>query len=85
MLTQPQQQPITELSSITYNCLSLFHFIFSHPSEGSSSTHGRKHRNVNYPATRLQSERAAEAAELCSAQLQLLLMGGKGSREPPVL
>lgn len=63
VLTQPQHQPITELSSIAYNLLSfsLFCFILSLPSEGSSPlTRSQSGERINYPMLQHQSESIAE-------------------------
>ena len=69
MLTQPQHQPITELSSVastTFSaCLSLFRFILSHPSEGSYTPHAsraEKHKLPNDPAPITEHGRAGPGA-----------------------
>lgn len=64
VLTQPQHQPITELSRIAYNLLSFSLFCFILPSEGSSSlTCSQSGERINYPMVQHQSESIAELAQ----------------------
>lgn len=89
MLTQPQHQPITELSSVAYNCFSLLCFILSLPGEESCSPHADRAEKYEitqrHGGNHTAEQRQLRAADLWPAWYQLLITGEKGSREATAL